>query len=106
MPFPTLGEAVPAQGNHISRSLGKAVLILHSPVDEIVDVDHARHIYQAARHPKSFISLDRADHLLSRQADSEYVAELIGAWATRYLGSKRDRSSRTNNDNKTKNANP
>ena len=70
------------------RKLDKALLVLHSPVDEVVDIDHARRIYQAARHPKSFISLDSADHLLLRDpADARYVAELLAAWAGRYIGS-------------------
>ena len=69
---------------HIN-SLEKALLIFHSPQDKIVDVDNARVIYQAARHPKSFVSLDGADHLLLRREDSEYVATVLKAWATRYL---------------------
>ncbi len=68
------------------RGLGKPLLILHSPVDEVVDVDHARRIYQAAKHPKSFVSLDDADHLLLKNpADARYVAEVLAAWAGRYL---------------------
>lgn len=67
------------------RRLGKALLILHSPVDEVVDIDHARRIYQAAPHPKSFVSLDDADHLLTRQRDARYAAEVLAAWAGRYL---------------------
>ena len=67
------------------RELNRALLVFHSPVDQIVSIDEAAKIYQAARHPKSFISLDRADHLLSRREDSEYVAETLVAWAGRYL---------------------
>ena len=67
------------------RSMRKALLIMHSPVDEIVAIDNASEIFLAARHPKSFISLDKADHLLTKRADSEYVAATIGAWARRYL---------------------
>ena len=67
------------------RAMRKALLIMHSPADEIVDIDNASEIFLAARHPKSFISLDKADHLLTRRADSEYVAVTIGAWARRYL---------------------
>ncbi len=67
------------------RSLGKALLIFHSPQDRIVDVDNARLIYEAARHPKSFVSLDKADHLLNRRADAAYVASVLRAWAGRYL---------------------
>jgi len=66
-------------------SLGAALLIMHSPVDNLVDVDHARRIYEAARHPKSFVSLDSADHLLTDPADSAYVARILAAWAGRYL---------------------
>ncbi|MEM7135045.1 MAG: bifunctional alpha/beta hydrolase/OsmC family protein [Myxococcota bacterium] len=67
------------------RSLGKALLIFHSPQDQLVDVDNARKIYEAARHPKSFVSLDGADHLLRKRADAEYVATVLRAWASRYL---------------------
>jgi len=67
------------------RALGKPLLILHSPQDDIVGIDQARRIYEAAVHPKSFVSLDGADHLLSRREDSEYVAATIAAWASRYL---------------------
>lgn len=65
--------------------LGKAVLLLHSPRDEVVGVDNARILYDAAKHPKSFVSLDTADHLLSDQRDAHYAAEVIAAWAERYL---------------------
>lgn len=65
--------------------LQKALLIFHSPIDKIVPVDEAALIYQAARHPKSFISLDDADHLLSRKEDAEYVARTLSAWASRYI---------------------
>ena len=67
------------------RELDAALLVFHSPVDAIVSIDEAASIYQAARHPKSFISLDRADHLLSKAADAEYVAATIASWASRYL---------------------
>ncbi len=67
------------------RTMRKALLIMHSPVDEIVAIDNASEIFLAARHPKSFISLDNADHLLTRRTDSQYVAVTIGAWARRYL---------------------
>jgi alpha-beta hydrolase superfamily lysophospholipase len=65
--------------------LKRALIVFHSPRDRVVDIEHARHIYQAARHPKSFISLDDADHLLSRAEDARYVAELLAVWASRYL---------------------
>ncbi len=67
-------------------SLNRALLVLHSPVDDIVGIDHAARLYQSAKHPKSFVSLDQADHLLSRQEDSDYVAEILGVWASRYVG--------------------
>ena len=67
------------------RSLGKALLVLHSPKDTIVEIDNARRIFEAARHPKSFVSLDDADHLLSRRTDAGYVATIVSAWAERYL---------------------
>lgn len=69
---------------HISK-LRKALLILHSPVDDIVLIAEAEKIYKEALHPKSFISLDTADHLLTRKQDSEYAAACISAWASRFL---------------------
>lgn len=72
------------------RGLGAALLVLHSPVDELVDVDHARRIYEAARHPKSFVSIDGADHLLTRRSDAAYVAGLLAAWSSRYLPAERE----------------
>jgi putative redox protein len=63
------------------------LLVLHSPADEVVGIDDASRIYQAALHPKSFISLDRADHLLSDQRDSTYAGSMIATWAEKYLQS-------------------
>ena len=74
--------------SHLGR-LGRALLVFHSPIDKIVSIDEAARIYQAARHPKSFISLDKADHLLSHRDDAEYVAETLVAWAGRYLNLRR-----------------
>jgi uncharacterized OsmC-like protein/alpha/beta superfamily hydrolase len=65
---------------------GKALLVFHSPTDQIVPIDDAAKIYQSASHPKSFISLDDADHLLLDPEDAEYVALTLAAWASRYLG--------------------
>lgn len=82
---------------HIAK-LNRALLIFHSPVDNTVNIDEAAKIYTAARHPKSFISLDKADHLLSRREDSEYVSSVIASWAARYLelgNSKHEASSGT-----------
>ena len=69
---------------HIQR-LNKALLVLHSPIDLTVDISDAEKIYKAAKHPKSFVSLDTADHLLSKSIDSEYVAQTISGWASRYI---------------------
>ena len=66
-------------------SLDKALLILHAPMDNIVGIENAAHIFQHARHPKSFISLDTADHLLTDPADSRYAGTVIAAWSTRYI---------------------
>ena len=65
--------------------LKKALLVMHSPIDATVSIEEAEKIYRSAKHPKSFISLDDADHLLSRKKDSEYVAKTIAGWASRYL---------------------
>ena len=65
--------------------LGKSLLILHAPQDRVVPIDNAEKIYQAARHPKSFITLDGADHLLTNKQDGHYVGEVIASWVKRYL---------------------
>ena len=68
------------------KNLKKALLVMHSPIDETVGIAHAQRIYESAKHPKSFISLDDADHLLMKSpADSKYVAEVLAAWVSRYL---------------------
>jgi len=66
--------------------LGKALLVMHSPKDTVVGIDNASKIFLAARHPKSFVSLDDADHLLGRRGDARYAAGVLTAWAQRYLG--------------------
>ncbi len=66
-------------------SLNMPLLVMHSPVDTVVDIKQAEIIYKAAKHPKSFISLDSADHLLTKKQDAEYAAEVIASWAIRYL---------------------
>jgi uncharacterized OsmC-like protein/esterase/lipase len=74
--------------SHIDNDIGKlkkALLVMHSPLDEIVPISEAEKIYRDAKHPKSFVSLDSADHLLTEKQDSEYVAETIAGWASRYL---------------------
>lgn len=64
-------------------NLGRDLLILHSPTDDTVGIDNAREIFEAARHPKSFVALSGADHLLTRRADAEFAASIIAAWAHR-----------------------
>ena len=75
------------------RKMKKPLLILHSPVDEIVDVENAARIFKTAFHPKSFVSLDEADHLMTREEDSMYAGSVIAAWAGKYVsfGEKRRR---------------
>ncbi len=67
------------------RKLRRALLVMHAPRDEIVSIENAEKIFTAALHPKSFVSLDGADHLLSRKQDAEYAAEVISAWAERFM---------------------
>ena len=66
-------------------NLRKALLVLHSPTDDLVGIENASAIFTAAKHPKSFISLSGADHLISKRADAVYVADVIAAWSERYL---------------------
>jgi uncharacterized OsmC-like protein/pimeloyl-ACP methyl ester carboxylesterase len=69
---------------HVTK-LHKALLIMHAPTDETVGIDNATRIFVAAKHPKSFVSLAGADHLLTGKRDAAYVADVIAAWATRYV---------------------
>ena len=69
---------------HVAK-LHKALLIMHAPTDDTVGIDNATRIFVAAKHPKSFVSLAGADHLLTQRSDSAYVADIIAAWVTRYL---------------------
>ena len=69
---------------HVAK-LHKALLVMHAPTDDTVGIDNATRIFVAAKHPKSFVSLAGADHLLSDRRDSAYVADVIAAWASRYL---------------------
>jgi putative redox protein len=69
---------------HVAK-LHKALLIMHAPTDDTVSIDNATRIFVAAKHPKSFVSLAGADHLLTGKRDSAYVADVIAAWATRYI---------------------
>lgn len=77
-------------GQHLARAIAgmrKALIIMHAPRDDVVGIENAGKIFKAAKHPKSFISLDDADHLLSRREDAVYAASVLAAWARRYLGS-------------------
>ncbi|MGM0449642.1 MAG: alpha/beta fold hydrolase [Pseudomonadota bacterium] len=67
------------------HKLRRALLVMHAPHDRTVSIENAEQIYTAALHPKSFISLDDADHLLSRRADAQYAAQVVAAWAARFL---------------------
>ena len=71
-------------------NLGRALMVFHSPLDTTVGIDHAMEIFEAAQQPKSFISLDRADHLLSDADDARYVGSMIAAWARRFLGAPQE----------------
>lgn len=72
------------QKDRISE-LRRALLVMHAPTDTVVGIDNAAQIFTTAKHPKSFVSLDDADHFLSRTADAEYAAQVTAAWASRYL---------------------
>ena len=84
-----------AKGQALQDRIGglrKALLVMHAPTDQIVGIEHATAIFGAAKHPKSFVSLDDADHLLLNRQDAAYVAEVIAAWASRYLPAEAERS--------------
>ncbi|MFD8417611.1 alpha/beta hydrolase family protein [Streptomyces sp. NPDC059650] len=66
------------------RTLNAALLVMHSPTDRVVGVDNARQIFETAPHPKSYVTLPGADHLLSDRADAQYAAAVLAAWASRY----------------------
>ena len=78
------------------RNLGKALLVLHSPIDGTVNIDEAGKIFSSAMHPKSFVTLDNADHLLSKLSDAEYAAEVISAWVEKYLDPYHDSTATDN----------
>lgn len=67
------------------ENLRKALLVMHAPLDQTVGIENAGHIFSWAKHPKSYISLDDADHLLSRKEDAEYAGGMIASWAQRYI---------------------
>jgi putative redox protein len=70
--------------NDKTAHLQRALMVMHAPQDHTVDISNALHIFKAAKHPKSFVSLDDADHLLTRKEDAEWAAQIIGAWSARY----------------------
>lgn len=74
----------------VLKNLRKALLIAHSPQDKIVGIDNAAEIFKSAKHPKSFVSLDGADHLLSKTEDSNYIGGVIASWAKRYINLRED----------------
>ena len=67
------------------KSLKKPLLILHSPTDDVVGIENATDLFIAAKHPKSFVSLDRSDHLLSGRSDADFVVDVIAGWSARYI---------------------
>ena len=76
----------------VIHTLRRPLLIFHSPVDNVVGVENARKIFLAARHPKSYVSLDSADHLLTQEADSRYAGHIISAWAQKYFEARAEPS--------------
>lgn len=70
--------------------LGRALLVMHAPLDNVVSIDNAAQIFKAAKHPKSFVTLDDADHLISRKEDATYAARVIAAWVSRYIDVETD----------------
>jgi len=89
-PFKFKQEFVDDMGKHKIdyRDLRKALMVLHSPSDKTVSIDEASKIFSQALHPKSFVSLDHADHLLSDKQDAEYVANVLSSWVMRYIAVK------------------
>lgn len=74
----------PNMDKHI-RELGRALMVFHSPIDNTVGIENAAQIFLQAKHPKSFVSLDNADHLLNDEKDSLYVGKVLAAWSARYI---------------------
>lgn len=71
------------------KRMKKALLVMHAPLDNTVGVEHAAKIFSCAQHPKSYVSLDNADHLLMKRQDAKYAADVIGSWVTRYISPER-----------------
>ena len=82
----------------ITKNLRKPILIMHAPTDTIVGIKNAEQLYHSAHHPKSFVSLDNADHLLSNKNDSAYIGEIIGSWVKRYFEVKENKMLRTDGE--------
>lgn len=82
----------------VVKALRKPLLIMHSPFDKIVGIENAQELYLAAMHPKSFVTLDDADHLLLQEKDSKYVGEVIGTWAKRYFPTETQITLNTENE--------
>ncbi len=72
------------------HTLDRALMIFHAPLDETVGIDNAARIFEAAKHPKSFVSLDDANHLLTNAADSDFVGNVLGAWSRKYISAPRE----------------
>jgi putative redox protein len=70
---------------HLVRKNHRPLMIMHSPSDKTVPIQHATNLYLAANHPKSFISLGDADHLVSDRVDSDFIADMIASWSARYI---------------------
>jgi putative redox protein len=88
------GQAI---AHHVAN-LRKALLIMHAPLDQTVGIEHATAIFTAAKHPKSFVSLDTADHLLSDSRDAAYAAEVLAAWASRYVPQEEEQAGEDRHD--------
>lgn len=87
--------------DEVISNLDQALLVMHAPRDQIVGIENAAHIFKTAKHPKSFVSLDTADHLLTDSGDSRYAGQVIAAWAQRYLGpAQPQRKQRASDDNR------
>ena len=84
-----IDDVAQASLSDATANLNAALLVLHAPLDNIVGIENASEIFLAAKHPKSFVTLDRADHLVSKAKDAEYAANLIATWSERYLDIKR-----------------
>ncbi|WP_305981980.1 bifunctional alpha/beta hydrolase/OsmC family protein [Roseivirga thermotolerans] len=80
----------------VIKELRRPLLIMHSPQDDVVDIKNAEKIYVSAMHPKSYVSLDGADHLLTNKGDAAYVGQVIAAWASRYVDFEKQTDLKTN----------